>query len=128
MSKYLTASSWWTPQDCHNHPECLYVYGDNDIHQGCRGQAIIRGQPNTVGIPTKKYPNNQPASFYTDQEYTTNIEKINRSLAEIIERAMFYEFVIFPKDGLGTGFAQLPQRAPLTYQYLTTQLFQLFGI
>lgn len=37
------------------------------------GQAIIRGLPNTIGIPTKKYPSNLKSSFYTDDEYARKI-------------------------------------------------------
>ena len=29
-----------------------------------------------------------------------------------------YDALIFPKDGLGTGLAELPKRAPKTYKYL----------
>jgi hypothetical protein len=126
--QYIIADRWWTIDDCLQHPDYLFIYGDNDIHQGKGGQAIIRSQPNSLGVPTKKRPTNQSTSFYTDQEYQQNIQKIDQALAQIIGVSHLYKKIIFPKDGLGTGLAQLPMKAPKTYQYLRNKLNQLFGI
>ena len=59
---------FWTLEDVASKPDYLLIYGDNDVKRGHGGQAIIRDLPNTAGIPTKKYPNNNPASFYTDTD------------------------------------------------------------
>lgn len=128
MSKFIMARQWSTPNDCQNHPNYLYVFGDNDIGKGCGGQAVIRNQPNSLGIPTKKYPSNYPQSFYNDSEYLVNVSKINRALTKLITEATHYDQVIFPKDGLGTGLSQLPTKAPQTYHYLVTKIYELFGI
>jgi hypothetical protein len=43
--------------------------------RGKKVQAIIRDEPNTFGIPTKKKPYLSPCSYYSDQEYNENIKK-----------------------------------------------------
>ncbi len=35
-----------------------------------------------------------------------------------------YEMMVFPGDGLGTGVAQLPSRAPITYAFLVRKVIQ----
>ena len=126
--KFIKAKRWWTIQDCQSQPNYLFVYGDNNVKKGCGGQAIIRNQPNSIGIPTKKYPTNHVTSFYSDNEFDENIKHINDALLNIIGLSTKYDVVIFPQDGLGTGLAQLPTKAPKTYQYLQTKLHELFDI
>lgn len=47
----------------------IFLFGDNLLEQGFGGQAAeMRGEENTVGIPTKKAPSNDPNSFFTDKE------------------------------------------------------------
>ena len=36
-----------------------------------------------------------------------------------------YVGVMFPKDGLGTGLAELPRKAPRTYEYLVNYIEQM---
>ena len=127
-TKYVIADHWWTAGECQNHPNCLYIFGDNDLKVGCRGQAIIRDQPNALGLPTKKVPTLQKSAFYSDLEYEDNVHKIEQALNQIISLSHLYEKVIFPKDGLGTGLAQLPQKAPRTHQYLLRRLNELFDL
>ena len=64
----LIFKGFWTLENVTSKPDYLFIYGDNDVKNGKGGQAIIRDLPNTAGIPTKKYPNNNPASFYTDAD------------------------------------------------------------
>lgn len=125
---FVIAKRWWNIQDCLEHPDYLFVFGDNDIHQGHGGQAIIRDQPNAIGVPTKKLPSNKPDAFHNDAELQTNIIKISTGLNQILRRSVSYRKVVFPKDGLGTGLSQLPTKAPQTYQCLIFQLNKLFGL
>jgi hypothetical protein len=125
MSKIRVYPRFWTLDDVSRHPECLFVYGDNDIHQGKGGQAIIRDLPNAIGVPTKKYPSNDPSSFYTDAELELNKIKIRNAFNLIIDRSKYYKYVILPSNGLGTGLADLPRSAPQTYQYLVASLKKL---
>jgi len=111
-------NGFWTVYDCLQNTKSLFIYGDNDIRSGCGGQAIIRNCPNSIGIPTKKFPNNYLTSFYSDDQLEENKEKINFAISVIIDKAKNYEEIVLPKDGFGTGLSQLPQKAPMTYLYL----------
>src|SRR5579872_714283 len=56
---------FWSDQDCFDDCKALFVFSDNDAHKGVGGQAVIRNRKNSIGIPTKKFPNNNITSFYT---------------------------------------------------------------
>lgn len=49
-----------------------------------KGQAIIRDLDNIIGLPTKKYPNYNPKSYYNDYELKENIVKIDNSIKAMI--------------------------------------------
>lgn len=124
-SKIKIFDGFWTRDDVTNNPRSLFVFGDNNIGRGNGGQAIIRGLPNTIGIPTKKYPSNQPQSFYTDLEFNDNKKRISNAINEIIRISKNYDYVILPRDGFGTGLAQLAKTAPKTNTYLIEQVENL---
>jgi len=45
----------------------IFLFGDNLFGQGFGGQAAaMRGEPNCVGIPTKKFPSSRHGAFFTD--------------------------------------------------------------
>lgn len=84
----------WTANTPKENPKTLHVFGDNlkdnisKSKSGGRGNsAIVRGNDNAVGIVTKKEPNNNPASFYTDADYDTVAKIIDEDLTKI-EKAM----------------------------------------
>lgn len=124
-SKIRFFKGYWTVQDAKNHPDWLFVYGDNDVHQGIGGQAVVRTQDNSAGIPTKKYPSNHLNSFYNDKELQLNKQKIKNAIDKVIERSVNYRFVVMPENGLGTGLADLPNKAPLTNKYLVDKLEEM---
>jgi len=99
-------------------PEKIYLFGDNLEGKGKGGQAIIRGEPNAHGIPTKKKPSMGADAFFTDTELEANKKAIDRAIKNIPEG----KTIVFPEDGLGSGRAQLNSRAPLTHAYLNEKL------
>jgi len=106
----------------------LFVFGDNDQRMGFGGQAKeMRGEPNAVGIRVKKAPSMDENSFYNDDEYILNTQKITQDLNHLAAIAK-NKIIVFPEDGVGTGMAMLNQKAPQTFNYLTTMLDQVFGI
>jgi len=104
-----------------SNPDKVYLFGDNLRGRGKGGQAIIRDEPNALGIPTKKAPHTGSNAYFTDAEYDTNIQAIDEAFNKIPAGAT----VVLPKDGLGTGRAQLEQRAPRTAAYLNSKLEDL---
>jgi hypothetical protein len=103
-------------------PDWVFLFGDNLVNKGRGGQAAeMRGEPNAVGIPTKKSPKMFSGSFFNDSEYAANCAAIDAAFSKIRRGAV----VVVPEAGLGTGLAQLPERAPETFQYLRKKLAEL---
>lgn len=91
-------------------PEKLFVFGDNFQRRGFGGQAKeMRGEPNAVGIPTKRFPSMAEESFLTDNLLT--LWGVN-SGAAIIKLLGFEGVIVWPAAGIGTGLAELEKRAP----------------
>ena len=80
--------SFWTVAIVRQYPHALFVFGDNDCGKGTGGQAIIRNEPNSIGLPTKKMPRNTKHSFYTDEEYADNCLKIDIAIQSILKVAL----------------------------------------
>ena len=95
-------------------PDTLFVFGDNLARLGYGGQAAeARGEPNSVGIPTKyspsRYFDNDSKSFYSAKEPIKNAFVI---LAQHLKAG---HDIVWPADGVGTGLAKLPQCAPAIF-------------
>lgn len=112
----------WDVTMVRSFPKTLFVFGDNLVGRGCGGQAIIRYEPNAIGIPTKKAPTSSSAAYFTDQEFDSNAQAIDTAIRHLEETAQAYNTIALPTDGLGTGLADLPRRAPRTYRYLQQQM------
>lgn len=103
-------------------PNTVFLFGDNLTGRGLGGQAKeMRGEPNAIGVPTKKAPHMGDSAFFTDAEYDANVQAIDAALAKIPNGAK----VVIPSSGLGTGLAQLAERAPRTAAYLEQRLAEL---
>lgn len=109
-------------EDLKANPEVFYLFGDN-LHQvGMGGQAgEMRGEPNAVGVPTKRTPGMADMDFFSDNDFELNTGAISTALSRIPADAT----VVIPLDGLGTGLAELDKRAPRTFEYLEEALKQL---
>lgn len=100
-------------------PDKIFVYGDNELREGYGGQAKeMRGEPNTVGIVTKKKPYMTDDSFFNDNEFEENKVKINEGIKEIIQHLKAGKTVVFPINVPGSGLSQLEMRAPKTFSFL----------
>ena len=102
----------------------IFLFGDNLVGQGFGGQAAaMRGEPNVVGIPTKKLPSNCDEAFFTDAELEQNKAAIDQAFEYLTRKSTALEqIIVMPANGLGTGRAQLQNRAPLTFAYLQKRL------
>jgi len=106
-----------TIKECNKHPDKIYVYGDNLIHKGKAGQAIIRDCPNAFGIPTKKYPDMKYGSFFKDCK--EDEAHIMNALHKLVRLSYNGNTIVLPKNGIGTGLAGLGYHAP----YLHIKLY-----
>ena len=104
----------------------LYLFGDNQERVGLGGQAKeMRGEPNAVGVATKKRPTNEDSAFFTDDELVANRISIYDDLEPVREHLRAGGIVVVPLDGLGTGLSDMPNRCPQTFAYLERQLARL---
>lgn len=112
--------------DLKNNPNDLFVFGDNLKRQGFGGQAwAMRGEPNAVGIPTKRLPSNRERAFFADEDIfevkpiiDAEFDRLRAALAE-------GRTVHLPAAGIGTGLAQLDARAPRIFLYIQEQIASL---
>lgn len=100
-------------------PGTLFVFGDNMIERGLGGQAKeMRGEPNAVGIPTKMLPGMGYADFFRDEDYDRAKPKIEAAFLRLHKHAASGGKIVWPADGIGTGLAQLPKRAPKIWKLI----------
>jgi hypothetical protein len=109
----VVKQKWIMRTDLKKNPEHLFVFGDNMARRGLGGQAKeMRGEPNAVGVPTKWEPSMFPSGFFVEAD----LEKVKPSIDVAFERLRAHlargGTVVLPRDGLGTGLAQLDGRAP----------------
>lgn len=110
-------------------PTVKYLFGDNLVRKGFGGQAKeMRGEPNAIGIATKRTPSNNPGEFFSDDEYHANIRAMMRDLVPAKYHLIAGGLLVIPADGLGTGLSELPTRAPRTNAWLVQQLDTLRDI
>lgn len=103
---------------CRANPDKLYLFGDNLIGKGKKGQACIRDSFNSLGIPTKRLPSMSKDAFFSDK--ADEFEAVNQALAKIKNQK-----IVIPHYGLGTGLAQMEKHSPKLYDYMNQELAKL---
>ena len=99
-----------------NHPDFLFAFGDNLVKEGLGGQAReMRGEPNAVGIATKRSPSMNSDAFFSDSDIHNVIVMgaIKDSFRILESHLLSGGVVVIPKNGVGGGLANLPVNAPL---------------
>lgn len=112
--------------DLRRNPNVLYLFGDNMERVGLGGQAKeMRGEPNAVGIATKRRPSMSEGEFFSDDDYDEVIATMRHDMKPAIEHLKRGGVVVIPTDGLGTGLSELPQRAPEINRWLVNRLWEM---
>ncbi|MGX9980747.1 DUF7831 domain-containing protein [Methylobacterium fujisawaense] len=94
-------------------PDALFVFGDNLAGWGYGGQAAeMRDEPNAIGVPTKRRPFMDAGAFFTDDDWSRFKAAAAAPFARLAQHLEAGGTVVWPVDGIGTGLARLPQRAP----------------
>lgn len=115
----IVQKKWFTTEQIEADRDIYYLFGDNVMRKGTGGQAkVCRDQPNCIGVVTKLKPDYEETSYMSDDDYDINVERITLDLLKIYKLLKDGKTVIFPYDGIGTGVAELPKRAPKTYEYI----------
>jgi hypothetical protein len=93
------------------------------------GQAAeMRGEPNAVGIRTKKSPGRENEDFWSDRNFDINCSKIEDDLARVKNHLRRGGTVVIPADGIGTNRAEMEKRCPKTFYVLQQALLSLENI
>ena len=115
----------YSREEIQANPQALYVFGDNFAERGLGGQvAAARGEPNAVGIATKRAPRLVDSAFLTDADLARLQEHVAPALNRLREHLAADGTVVMPADGVGTGLAQMSDRAPNCWRWLCDQLSQ----
>ena len=101
------------------HPDTLFVFGDNMAEKGLGGQAKeMRGEPNAVGIPTKNYPGMNDFDFFNDGDFNRAKIKIDAAVLKLFLHASDGGNIVWPEDGIGTGLADLKKNSPKIWELI----------
>lgn len=106
-----------------DNPNTLFVFGDNLLHKGMAGQAKeMRGEQNAVGIPTKAYPGMGEADFFNDEDdFVLATSQISKQFIKLFNHARGGGDIVWPEDGIGTGLADLKNKAPKIWHFIEAQ-------
>ena len=105
--------------DLRANPDALFVFGDNLVGRGFGGQAReARGEPNAVGIVTKRWPSMGALGFLCDDDLESVHLLWREAFGRINSHLLAGGVVVWPADGVGTGRAELATRAPELWREL----------
>lgn len=110
---------------CRANPKKVFVFGDNLAGYGTAGQACIRNEVNSFGIPTKRYPSMGIGAFFNDTKCEE--EHVLNSLRDLYVLSK-KRTVVFPKSGVGTGMAKMQEFSPRIYGKMCEILLKHFGV
>lgn len=131
MPRLIVQTEWFTKEDIQANPDKIYVFGDNEQRQGTGGQAkACRGEPNIIGIRTKRYPGTNANAYWTDETFIENKKMVDEDFRKVQLAILMGNTVVFPADGFGTGLANLKENAPLTLHYIQkweSALINIYG-
>lgn len=113
----------FTPELVSANTDTIFIFGDNERRYGKGGQAIIRDFNNSFGLRTK----GSIVLYWNDETFEHNKRCIDEDVRGIKQLISTNLNVVFSTNGYGTGLAELPHRAPKTYQYLIQELNTNFG-
>ena len=125
--KASTMSGMITADVVKANPDKVFLFGDNiaDAKTGYvpkSTQAVIRGQENAIGIPTKKNRGTANGSYFTDADFNEFKQGVDAAISSAKKTG---KQIVIPEAGIGTGKAQLKERAPKCYEYLNNELNKL---
>lgn len=107
--------------------DTIFVFGDNLYRYGLGGQAKeLRGEPNCIGVATKRTPDNHSLSFFYDELSEQNKQYIRQDLNNVIAAYMERKSQCQPVHvcflPLGIGLDKMHIYAPKTLDWLNTTI------
>jgi len=93
---------WISKTYLREHPDHIFVFGDNKLRRGKKGAAFLRDEPNSYGFITKKIPTFSKEGYYKPKEYRVVFKKEMEYLKIRIESNLDKTILI---SELGSGLA-----------------------
>lgn len=115
----------YTPELLQSYPNYLFVFGDNNHRIGKGGQAIIRDEPNAIGLTTKRSPSHNMDAYMTGT--LADYNAVNADIDRIESYLLEGKHVIFPASGVGTGLAALHVHAPNLLIHINNRISKIIG-
>jgi len=109
-NRAIVTGTWYSEELLQLNPDYIFVFGDNEQRQGKGGQAIIRSEPNAFGVATKRKPLRSEDAYMKDCSQDRLV--VMNDLNELHKLYRSGKTIVFPLAGLGSGLAELPERAP----------------
>lgn len=128
--------AWFTRAQLQRESDCLFAWGDNLARYGGAnnpksGQAFAcRGEPNAVGIPTKRLPSMKDEAFLSDADNAPDsqvVAEIDAAFQRLAAHLADGGTVVWPHDGIGTGRALLQRKAPAVWARIERYRTALFA-
>lgn len=123
MSKTIFVARY-TRKEIQANRDKVYIFGDNLARRGLGGQAKeCRGEPNAIGIPTKR----SPYEFFSDGDFDEWLAAVSKDCCRILAAISEGKTIVWPQDGIGTGLADLKSCAPRIWAELQKMVTSLGG-
>ena len=91
-----------TEQYVDEHPNVIFVYGDNLLHRGRGGAAVLRWHHQSYGFVTKRRPSWTDDAFYHPDEYRSVFDQ---ELSRLLDQIRSHPDRIYLISKLGSGLA-----------------------
>jgi hypothetical protein len=127
-SKVKIFKGFWTREEVSKETDKIFLFGDNTNdrvktkHIPTSTQAIIRGLPNALGIDTKKDRGTSNNSYFSNNDFDIFKTHVDEQIQFALDSGLT---IVIPEDGIGTGKAQLNEKAPKLAEYLNSKLEDL---
>jgi hypothetical protein len=118
----------WTLNTTKKYKQSLFVFGDNKNRIGKKGQSVIRDSENSIGLVTKKSPNESRYAYFNDLELEENKKSIIEDILNIKKKSIdLNKTLVFSSGGYGNGLSKMSKMCPKTYEFLNDILKGNFG-
>lgn len=125
MTGRIVFVDWITRNMVQAQPEARFVFGDNLERFGLGGQAAsMRGEPNAIGVATKRRPGARADDYFSDGERGV-LAAIDADIDRVVSAIGEGRVVFVPADGLGIGLSELPTRAPAIYRHIVRRFHEI---
>jgi hypothetical protein len=125
--KPIIYRDWITRYDLKIAPGVYFIFGDNCARKGRGGQAAeMRGEPNAIGVVTKRSPSMDEGAFFSDDEDADRIA-LASDLLHVVGLWNAGHQIVASSFGLGTERARLREKAPGLYKMLYETFQKMSG-